>query len=62
MDTGATLIGLIRDAVAAVIGLAILFGVNWSDDQVAGILLVVTTVGALVSWLYAQHKKTPPAP
>ena len=57
MDTTSTIIGLIRDAVAAVIGLAILFGVNWSDEQTAGILLVVTTVGALGAFLYAQARK-----
>lgn len=62
MDNGAMLIGLIRDCVAAVIGLAILFGVSWSDEQVAGILLVVTTVGALASWLYSQRKQNPPPP
>lgn len=60
MDSGAVLIGLIRDVVAAVIGLAILFGVSWSDEQVAGILLVVTTVGALASWAYATYSKRPP--
>jgi MFS-type transporter involved in bile tolerance (Atg22 family) len=58
MDTTSTIIGLIRDAVAAVIGLAILFGVNWSDEQTAGILLVVTTVGALGAYLWAQYRRS----
>lgn len=47
-------IGLVRDVVAATLGVAILFGVNWSDEQVAGILLVVTTAGALASHLYSR--------
>jgi hypothetical protein len=50
--TVATALGLLRDLVAAVIGLLILFGVGLSDDQVAGILLVVSTAGALGAWLY----------
>jgi hypothetical protein len=48
----ATVLGLIRDLVSAIIGLLILFGVGLSDDQIAGILLVVTTAGALGSWAY----------
>jgi hypothetical protein len=51
-----TLLGLIRDFVAAGLGVAILFGVNFSDDQIAGILLLVTTALALISWLYNQHR------
>lgn len=56
MDTTSIIIGLIRDVVAAVVGLAILFGAGWTDEQVAGILLVVTTVGALGSYAWAQYK------
>lgn len=52
MDTGAVVIGLVRDVVAAALALAILFNLNISDEQVAGVLLLVTTVGALASWLY----------
>lgn len=51
-----TLIGLLRDFVAACIGLLILFGVDITQDQVAGILLVLTTGSALGAWLYARRK------
>lgn len=60
MDKIATGIGLLRDAIAATLGLLILFGVELSDAQIAGILLVVTTFAALGTWLYALRK--PPAP
>lgn len=60
MDTFATGIGLLRDAIAATLGVLILFGVEISDAQIAGILLVVTTFAALGTWLYALRK--PPAP
>ena len=55
--TATDVIGYIRDLAAAVIGLAILFGANFSNDQVAGILLVVTTAGALVSYILARYVK-----
>lgn len=42
-----TLLGLTRDFIAAGLGLAILFGVHLTNDQVAGILLVVSTGVAL---------------
>lgn len=61
MNTGATLIGLIRDVFAAALALAILFNLDISDEQIAGILLLVTTVGALAAWAYNQ-RKSPPAP
>jgi uncharacterized membrane protein YoaK (UPF0700 family) len=51
-----TFVGLLRDFVAAALGLAILFGANFSDDQVAGILLFVTTVVALGTWLYKSRR------
>lgn len=62
---GVTVLGLIRDLIAAIIGLLILFGVNISDDQIAGILLVVSTAGALGGWLflaYRRRQEPPPAP
>lgn len=50
-------IGLLRDVVAAVLGVAILFGANFSNDQIAGVLLVVTTLGALGTWAWnSTHK------
>lgn len=52
MNTGTTLIGLIRDVIAAALALAILFNLDISDEQIAGILLLVTTVGALATWAY----------
>lgn len=56
MGTTSVVIGLVRDVVVAAIGLAILFGANFTDEQVAGILLLITTVGALGSWLYAWNQ------
>lgn len=54
-------LGLLRDVIAAGLALAIFFNLNISDEQVAGVLLFVTTVGALVSWLFLI-KKTGQAP
>lgn len=51
-----TAIGLFRDFVAAVLGLLILFGVNLTDAQIAGLLLVVTTGAALGTFLYDRWK------
>lgn len=59
---GATLIGLIRDVIAAALGLAILFNLDISDEQIAGVLVLVTTVGALGTWAYTQWKASPPPP
>jgi hypothetical protein len=42
------LLGYIKDFATALIGLAVLFGLNLSPQQIAAILLVVTTGGALV--------------
>lgn len=47
-----TAIGLLRDFIAATLGLLILFGVDFSDDQLAGILLVVSTGLALGTFAY----------
>lgn len=59
MNTGVTVVGLVRDVVAAALALAILFDLNISNDQVAGVLLLVTTLGAFGSWAYGawQAKK-----
>lgn len=54
-----TALGLIRDFLAAAIGLAILFGASFSDDQIAGILLVVTTGVALATYAYNRLVKPP---
>ena len=53
MQTG---LGLLRDLVAAIIGLLILFGVNLTDAQVGGLLLVLTTAGAFGTWAYKAAK------
>lgn len=53
MQTG---LGLLRDLVAATLALAILFGAELSDDQVAGVLLLVTTAGAFGTWAYSARK------
>lgn len=52
-----TLLGLIRDVVVAIIGILILAGADISNDMIAGILLLVSTVFALGSWIYAQYKQ-----
>ena len=51
------LLGYLRDFIAAELGVAILFGVNMSDDQVAGILLVVTTGAAFGTYAYGAWKR-----
>jgi hypothetical protein len=51
-----TAIGLLRDFMAAVLGLLILFGVDLTDEQIAGLLLVVTTGAAFGSYVYDQFK------
>lgn len=56
MKTG---IGLLRDVVAAALGLAILFGVSFTDEQIAGVLLFVTTAGAFGTWAYGAYKARP---
>lgn len=53
-----TLLGLLRDFWAALVGLAVLFGAGWTDTQVAGILLVATTGAALVSWIVQQRRSS----
>lgn len=40
-------LGYITAFVSAVLGLLVLFGVDLSQDQIAGILLVITTGSAL---------------
>jgi hypothetical protein len=47
-----TAIGLFRDFIAAVLGLLILFGVDLTDEQIAGLLLVVTTGAAFGTYVY----------
>lgn len=49
-------LGLLRDVVAAIIALAILFGAHMSDEQVAGILLLLTTVGAFGTWAFNAYR------
>lgn len=53
-------LGLLRDMVAAALALAILFGVDLTDDQVAGILALIVTAGAFGSWAYSTLKNRPP--
>lgn len=51
-----TAIGLFRDFVAAVLGMLIVFGVNLTDAQIAGLLLVVTTGAALGTYLWDRYR------
>lgn len=55
-DNIATGIGLLRDLLAVILSVAILFGADFTNDQVAGILLLVTTLGAFGSWAYTIWK------
>lgn len=56
-------LGLLRDVVAAALGLAILFNLNISDEQIAGVLMLITTVGAFASWFFLVRKTgTPTTP
>ena len=57
-----TTIGLLRDFIAAVLGVLILFGVDLTDAQIAGVLLVVTTGAAFGTYVYGQVKKPTPTP
>ena len=54
-----TLLGYLRDLVAAVLGLAILFGADFSDEQIAGILLVLTTAVAFGTYVYKRASAPP---
>lgn len=58
METG---LGLLRDVIAAALALGILFGLSFSDEQVAGILLLATTLGAFGTWAYKSVKSKPAA-
>jgi threonine/homoserine/homoserine lactone efflux protein len=42
------LLGYIKDFATSVLALAVLFGLALTDEQIAAILLVLTTAGALV--------------
>lgn len=50
------LLGYLRDFVVAVIGVCVLFGLSISNQQIAGILLVLSTGFALGSYLYTRYK------
>jgi uncharacterized protein (DUF697 family) len=41
------ILGYVQSAVGAVLALAVLFGVDLSEDQIAGILAAIAAVGAL---------------
>jgi hypothetical protein len=50
------LLGYLRDFLVAVFGLAAAFGVHITQQQTAGILLVVSTAFALGSYLYTRYR------
>ena len=52
-------LGFVRDFIAAGLGLAILFGASFSDEQVAGILLFVSTAIALGAYLWGRYRTLP---
>lgn len=52
----AVLVGLVRDFVAALVGLAILFNAPITEDQKTGITLVVLTALALGTWVYRSFR------
>ena len=47
--------------VQAVIGLFILFGLEWTEEQVAGVMAVVVIVGQIVAALWARSKVYSPS-
>lgn len=51
-------LGLFRDIFAAGLALAILFNVDITEDQVAGVLLLITTIGAFASWIFLLKKQS----
>lgn len=52
-------LGYIKDFVAALLACAVLFGLPVSEDQMAAILLVVTTGGALLLALNDRKVRQP---
>jgi hypothetical protein len=48
------LIGLIRDALMAIGGALILFHVNLSQEQIAGVIGIVAPLVALGSYIYSN--------
>lgn len=52
MPSTTTLIGLLRDFVAAALAVALLFGITITQEQIGGILLLVVTGGALATYVY----------
>lgn len=57
-------IGLFRDAAAAGLAVAVLYGVTLSQEQVGAVLVLVTTIAAAAQWgiTAAQAKKAPAPP
>jgi hypothetical protein len=54
--TWETGLGLLRDLVVAIIGLIALFGVDISNEQTGGILLLVATAGAFGVWAFNSYQ------
>lgn len=48
-------VGYMKDFIAAALACAVLFGLPVSEDQIAGILLLVTSGGAL--WLAINDRQ-----
>ena len=49
-------LGLLRDLVVAVIGVIALFGLDISNEQTGGILLLVSVAGAFGVWAFKAYK------
>lgn len=57
----ARVLGLLSTAVASVLALLVVFGVNLTESQVAGILGVIAGVGPLVTAFLIRGKVYSPA-
>lgn len=53
------IINAIITVVQAIIGAVVLFGVDWTPEQVAGVLAVVVAVGEALKTLWARSQVTP---
>lgn len=55
------IIGGLTSIFVALLDVAILFGLDWTDEQKAGVIAVVTSVGSLAGLLLARSRVTPTA-
>lgn len=51
-----TFLGLLRDLVVAVLGVALLFGISVTQEQTGAILALVAVAAALGKWAYDRYQ------